>query len=150
MPLLAKDIMWANPPMIPPSATLKDAAEKMTKVNAGVLPVGRDGKVEGVITDRDIVIRAVSKGKDPGQEKVSGCMTTSLYFCKEKDSIQKAADLMKQKKISRLVVTDDQNKFSGILSFGHIFRNDANAEEAADIIIRVASRNNKNKKAAAA
>ena len=140
MPLLARDLMWAAPPMIPADTTLKNAAEKMIELNAGVLPVGIDGKVEGIITDRDIVIRAVSKGKDPGLEKVSNCMTQELYICKEDDTLRTAADLMKKKGVSRLVVLNNQNKLSGILSFGHIFRNDADAEEATEIVTRVANR----------
>lgn len=140
--------MWFKPPMITPDATLQAAARKMTEVNADVLPVGRDGKVKGVITDRDIVTRAVSEGISLTQAKVLDFMTSNIYSCKETDTIHAAADTMKKKKASRLAVMDDQNKFCGILSFGHIFRDDANAEEAADIITRVASRSQKEKKAA--
>jgi CBS domain-containing protein len=148
MTLLAKDLMWSTPPMIPPDATLKDAAEKMTEVNAGVLPVGTNGRVEGIITDRDIVVRAVSKGIDPASEKVAKVMTRGIYSCRESDTIAHAANLMKNNKVSRLAVINEQNSLSGILSFGHIFRNDASAEEATDIITRVIGRNNKNKKVA--
>jgi CBS domain-containing protein len=105
--------------------------------------VGRAGKIEGIITDRDIVVRAVSKGKNPAEEKVSGYMTSDLHSCKESSTIHEAAEVMKKKKISRLVVVNDKNEFSGILSFGHIFRDDANAEEAADIVTRVSARNGK-------
>lgn len=150
MTLLAKDLMWSKPPIIPPDTTLQAVARKMTEVNAGVLPVGREGKVEGIITDRDIVTRAVSEGKAPAQAKASDFMTSNIYSCKETDTIRSAAETMKRKKVSRLAVMNDQNKFCGILSFGHIFRDEANAEEAADIITRVASRNQKEKKAAVA
>ena len=128
MPLLAKDLMWSKPPIVSPDTTLLEAASKMTKVNAGVLPVGRDGEVEGIITDRDIVTRAVSEGKVPAQARVSDFMTSNIYSCKETDTIKAAAEIMKKKKVSRLAVMNGQNKFSGILSFGHIFRDDANAE----------------------
>ena len=150
MTLLAKDLMWSKPPVISPDTSLQDAARKMTEVNAGVLPVGRNDKIEGIITDRDIVTRAVSEGKAPVQSTVSDFMTPNVHFCKESDTIHAAADIMKRKKVSRLAVMNDQDKFCGILSFGHIFRDDANAEEAADIIARVASRNQKEKKAAVA
>lgn len=147
MTLLAKDVMWSTPPMISPDTTLQDAAKKMTETNAGVLPVGSGGKVEGIITDRDIVVRAISQGKD-SSEKVVKFMTRNIHSCKESDSISDAANLMKKNKVSRLAVMNSNNELSGILSFGHIFRNDANAEEAADVITRAASRNNKPKRLA--
>jgi len=142
MPLLTKELMWTMPPVISPDATLRDAARKMIEVDAGVLPVGSDGKIEGIITDRDIVVRAVSKGKEPEREIVSDFMTPEIHTCKENDSIGEAAKLMKEKNVSRLVVVNDQNNFSGILSFGHILRDDANAEEATDMVTKVAQRKN--------
>ncbi|MBI3441138.1 MAG: CBS domain-containing protein, partial [Proteobacteria bacterium] len=81
MLLLARDLMWSTPTMISPGITLKDAAKQMAAANAGVLPVGRAGKVEGIITDRDIVVRAVSKGKNPEQEKVFNFMTSNIHSC---------------------------------------------------------------------
>ncbi|QQG37450.1 MAG: CBS domain-containing protein [Micavibrio aeruginosavorus] len=129
--------MVKNPALIGPEATLKDAAAKMESVDCGVLPVGTKGKITGIITDRDIVIRAISKGKDPAKENVANHMTAKAFFCKETDTIKEAASLMKKNKISRLVVKDNSGDVSGILSFGCILREDASAEEVADIITRV-------------
>ena len=78
MSVLVKDLMWSEPPMVSPDATLKEAAAKMTEVDCGVLPVGTGSKVEGIITDRDIVVRAISKGKDPSRERASDFMTLHL------------------------------------------------------------------------
>jgi len=142
--LLAKDMMWSAPPILSPNTTLQQAAQVMMDTNAGVLPVGIDGKVEGIITDRDIVVRAISIGKDPANEKIADFMTTEIYSCKEDDSISDAAALMKKKKITRLAVMNGDDKFAGILSFGHIFRTDANAEESADAITRAAVHHQKN------
>jgi len=150
MTLLAKDLMWSKPPLISPDMTLQAAAKKMTETDAGVLPVGKDGKIEGIITDRDIVVRAVSEGKISEKAKVSDFMSSHVYSCKETDTIKSAAETMKKKKVSRLAVMNGENRFTGILSFGHIFRDDANAEEATDIITRVTNRNLREKKTAAA
>jgi len=144
MTVLAKDVMWSAPPIISPNTTLQQAAQMMMETNAGVLPVGIDGKVEGIITDRDIVVRAISQGKDPASEKVAEFMTTDLCSCREDDSIDDAASIMKHKKITRIAVMNDADEFAGILSFGHIFRTDANAEEAADAIMRAAVHHQKN------
>lgn len=140
--LLVKDLMWSEPAVIAPDATLREAAAKMEEVDCGVLPVGTDSRIEGIITDRDIVIRAISKGKDPATEKVSSYMTAMVHSCKETDTIRDAAHVMKRNKVGRLAVMSPSNKLTGILSFGHILRNDAGAEEVADIITRVAGKNN--------
>lgn len=140
--LVVRDLMWSKPEMVSPSATLKEAAARMEEKGCGVLPVGDDSKVEGIITDRDIVIRAISKGKDPSREQVAAYMTPHVHFCKESDSIREAAEMMKQHNIGRLAVMGADNKLSGILSFGHILRNDAEAEEVADVVTRVAGRSN--------
>jgi CBS domain-containing protein len=140
--LLVKDLMWSEPKVVSPDTTLKDAAAMMEEADCGVLPVGADSKIEGIITDRDIVVRAISKGKDPAKETVSSYMTSEVVTCKETDTIRNAAELMKKNNIGRLAVMDPSNKLSGVLSFGHILRNDAGAEEVADIVTRVATRTN--------
>jgi CBS domain-containing protein len=129
-----KDLMWKDPFMISPDATVKDAAVRMADIGSGILPVGLSGKVEGVITDRDIVVRAVSEGKDVATISVRECMTPFVHSCSENDTLHYAADIMKRHKISRLVITDAQGKLTGILSAGHIVRNDASAENLAEIM----------------
>lgn len=136
--LTVKDIMWSDGMItISPETTLKEAAAKMLEVDAGVLPVVTDGRLEGIITDRDIVIRAVCTNKTPDQEKVAFCMTTDILTCREEDDILTAAKIMKENEIGRLAVLDADGKLTGILSFGHIFRNDVSAEDAADLVMRV-------------
>lgn len=147
MNLTVKDLMVKNPVFADPYDTLEDAAVEMTNVNCGVLPVGNKNNVRGIITDRDIVIRAVAKGKDPAKEKVRDYMTAKAHFCNESDTIQAAADIMKKNKISRLMVKNSDGKVSGILSFGCILRENANANEIADVVIHAIGRD-KEKKAA--
>lgn len=142
--VLAKDMMWSAPPIISPDTTLQEAAEMMAETNAGVLPVGVEGNLQGIITDRDIVVRAVSLGKDPASTAVSSFMTTNLCSCKESDSISEAAAIMKENNLTRLAVMNDQDSFTGILSFGHIFRTDANAKEAAEAITQASAHHQKN------
>lgn len=131
-----KDIMTPNPTLISKDTTIKEAASKMEKINCGILPVGEKGDIEGIITDRDIVIRAVSKGKDTSNEQVGSCMTSRVFFCNENDTLQEAADKMHKNQVSRLVVKDASDKVSGILSFGCILRKEATSEEIADVVAR--------------
>ena len=64
-----KDVMTVNPVLIDPNSTLQEAAELMKFIECGMLPVGTKNELEGVITDRDIVIRAIATGKNPAESK---------------------------------------------------------------------------------
>ncbi len=143
--MTVKDLMMQDPVFADPDDTLEDAAVDMKDANCGILPVGDRNNVKGMITDRDIIIRAIAKGKDPAKEKVRDYMTAKSYFCNETDTIKEAADIMKKNKISRLIVKNDDGKISGILSFGCILRENANADEIADVVVCAADRYNKKK-----
>lgn len=129
-----KDIMTANPVIIAPGTTLLEAAKKMKEIECGILPVGTNDKIVGMITDRDIVIRALAEEKDPAKEKVENHMTETAYACNEEDFLEDAADKMRTHKVSRLVVKNKQGQVTGILSFGGILRKHASSEEIANII----------------
>lgn len=129
-----KELMTPHPLLISPGATLEQAAKKMETINCGALPVGTENKLSGMITDRDIVIRALAHGKNPATEKVSSCMTKDVYACNENDSLEDAAATMHKYKVSRLVVKDKEGKVTGILSFGGLLRNEADPKEIADVI----------------
>ncbi|MBI3440214.1 MAG: CBS domain-containing protein [Proteobacteria bacterium] len=126
--------MTPHPELISPTATLQQAAKKMESVNCGALPVGTENKLKGIITDRDIVIRALAQGRNPATEKVSGYMTEQVYACNENDTLEDASEKMHQHKVSRLVVRNHTGKVTGILSFGGILRNDASSKEIAGVV----------------
>jgi CBS domain-containing protein len=129
-----KELMTPSPVIISPSATLQQAAKKMGEVGCGVLPVGTKDKLSGIITDRDIVIRAIASGKDPAHEKVSDYMTKEVHACNEIDTLEDAAEKMHRHKVSRLIVSDKEGKTTGILSFGCILRTDATPHELASVV----------------
>lgn len=126
--------MTKDPVIIPPDASLKQAAARMRDVDCGVLPVGRKDRLIGIITDRDIVVRAIAEGRDPAKEKVEDYMTDEVYACNEDDSLEQAADKMREHNVSRLIVEDRAGNTAGILSFGCILRKDTNAEEVANVV----------------
>lgn len=129
-----KELMTEDPVFVSMDDTLQKAAEKMEKNDCGFLPVGTKDNVEGVITDRDIVTRAIAKGKDPSKEKVKDYKTDLAYACNENDYLEDAADKMHDHKVSRLLVRNGQGKVVGILSFGGILRKNADADEVANVV----------------
>lgn len=129
-----KDIMKANPVIITSEQTLQEAAKKMEMLGCGILPVMTNNVLEGIITDRDIVMRAVAMGMDVTRARVGECMTTELHFCNEDDSLEDAAGFMRQHNVSRLLVKDRNGEMRGVLSFGAILRKDSKMQELHRII----------------
>lgn len=135
-----KVVMTHNPSVIAPDSSLKRAAQKMEAIDCGILPVGTEGKLEGIITDRDIVLRAVARGKNVNTEKVRDYMTPEIYYCKEDDALEQAAELMHRHHVNRLLVQDESGNLSGIISFGCILRKDNDTVEVCDIVERAVGR----------
>ena len=129
-----RELMKSGLALISPDATLHEAARRMQEVNCGFLPVGSNDRPEGIITDRDIVVRAVSQGKNPVQEKVRNYMTTRIFGCREDDTLEEAAKIMNQNNVSRLIVKNSSGKTTGVLSFGRIIREDSNQEELGRVV----------------
>jgi CBS domain-containing protein len=106
---------------IGPDATIQEAAQKMRDLGVGPLPVcGENDRLIGMITDRDITIRAVAEGEDPCSACVRDVMTPDIVCCFEDQDIEEAAQMMEQKQIRRLVVLNRDKRLVGILSLGDL------------------------------
>jgi len=92
----------------------------MKSLNIGVLPVKEANKIIGVLTDRDIVIRALAEGKDTESITVKDVMSSEIARCSSGDSVEVAMNIMKEKKVRRLMVLDADNSPVGIISLGDI------------------------------
>jgi len=131
-----KELMTANPVIVSADTTLKEAAQKMEDIDCGVLPVGIRDKLEGMITDRDIVIRAIARGKDVNTEKVRDYMTPEVFYCNAEDTLGNVAEQMRRHQVSRLVVKGADGKPVGIITFGCMLRKDADIQELHEIVDR--------------
>ena len=129
-----KDLMNPHPIFIDETTTLREAAQKMRALDCGILPVGRESDIKGIITDRDIIIRAIYKDVNASNELVTDYMTTTIHYCNEDDSVEEAADEMRKHNISRLLVKNGAGVPSGILSFGCILRNGRSLGEIGKVI----------------
>lgn len=113
------EVMTAQVVTATPRSTVREVAQTMAKIESGAVPVVDDGKVVGLITDRDIVIRVVAEGGNL-DSPVAEVMSAGIETCREDDNVADAAGKMGAKQIRRLVVLDDQGKLAGILSLGDI------------------------------
>jgi CBS domain-containing protein len=100
--------------------TLQRAAEKMKQLDVGSLPVCDDGQLVGMITDRDITIRAVAKGSDPAAATVSEVMTPEVLWCFENEEVEEAARIMQEHQVRRILVLNEAKELVGITSLGEL------------------------------
>ena len=117
--LRAADIMTENPECVTPDVSLADAARKMRDMDVGIIPVVEsDGnrRLRGVITDRDIAIRAVADGRDGASTRVSDVMTTEVETCNKNDPIQNVLRLMEREQVRRVPITDREGRLVGIVA----------------------------------
>ena len=110
------EVMNRDVATISADANIVEAATMMRARNIGFLPVIEDGKVVGVLTDRDIVIRSIYEDQTPVSTKVSEVMTSTSIWCYEEDVLTDAAKLLADHHIRRLVVFDRDKNVVGLLS----------------------------------
>jgi CBS domain-containing protein len=115
-----REIMTRDPVVTPPDTMLKEAAKVMRDLDAGVLPVGEDDRLLGILTDRDITIRATAEGKDPNSTPVREVMSSEIVACFEDDEEHAAAAKMQEHQLRRLVVLDRDERLVGIVSMGDL------------------------------
>jgi CBS domain-containing protein len=115
-----KDIMTRDPVVLPPDVPLKEAAQRMREIDSGVMPVGEDDQLLGMLTDRDITVRATAEGKDPNDTPVREVMTPEVVYCFEDDDVEAAAKRMEEHQIRRLIVLNRDKRLVGIVALGDI------------------------------
>jgi len=114
------DVMTSGLHTIGPRDSLRLAAEVMKNLNVGSLPVCNGERLVGVITDRDIAVRAVASALDAASTPVAEIMTVAPKYCFDTDPIEQASAVMQQLQIRRLPVIDSDNKLVGIVTLGDI------------------------------
>jgi len=103
-----------------PDATLQEAAGRMKALDVGALPVCDNDRLVGMVTDRDITVRAVAGACDPRGTCVREAMTPDVVYCFENQDVQEAARLMEEKQIRRLPVLNRDKRLVGIVSLGDL------------------------------
>ena len=115
-----KEIMTADVEVIRPDSSIADAAKKMRSLDVGSLPVCDGERLLGMVTDRDITIRATADGRDPNNTLVRDCMSPEIVYCFEDQSAEEAERLMQEKQIRRLPVLSREKQLAGIIALGDL------------------------------
>jgi len=116
------ELMTQQVETVSPDATLQDAAKLMARIDAGVLPIVENGRLAGIVTDRDIAVRGVGKGKDPASTPVRDIMSAEVKFTNEDDDIDDVAETMADLQVRRLPVVNRDKNVVGIVSLADIAR----------------------------
>ena len=115
-----RELMTPNVKIASPDDTLQHAAELMIDIDAGALPVGEGDRLVGMLTDRDITVRAVAKGKAPGQTKVREVMSPNIKYVYDDESLEDVARNMGDLQVRRLPVLNREKRLVGIVSLGDL------------------------------
>lgn len=126
--IMSTDVSWVDP-----SAKLTDIAKMMKDKDVGSIPVVQNNTVKGIITDRDIVIRVISEGKDINQITAGQVMSADPVVIEQSEDIDKAADIMFDYQIKRLPVVKN-DKLVGIISLGDLAVESIHVDEAGEAL----------------
>ncbi|MCA9189035.1 MAG: CBS domain-containing protein [Planctomycetales bacterium] len=122
---------------IGPDSTLAEAARLMADHDIGILPVVTSKEPLGMLTDRDIVVRAVGEGRDPSQTQVRDVMTLGVATVADYQNAEDAARLMSEQQVRRVLVVDRDNCCVGIVSLGDLAVRMENEEVSADALEKI-------------
>ena len=131
-----EEIMTSPVETVAPDTSLAEVAKKMLALEIGLLPVSKGQKIIGIVTDRDITIRAVAKGLDPERTEVQEVMTRDVFSCPASSDVTEACNLMEQKQVRRLLVIDAANAPIGIVSLADIALH-LRREQSGEVLKRV-------------
>ena len=129
-----KDLMTHDVEVVRPDTPLREAAEKMRSLNVGVMPVCDGRKLLGMLTDRDITVRATALGRDPNSTTVGDTMTPDVAYCYEDQDVREAAELMQQLQVRRIPIVNRQKELVGIVSLGDLAVDHSNDTLSSSVI----------------
>jgi CBS domain-containing protein len=134
-----KDAMHKGVEWVTPETPLREVAQRMQRHDIGAIPVGENDKLVGMITDRDIVCKGLTKDRfDFQHAKARDVMSKGIHTCRAEDELEAAVHHMKDLKVRRLPVIDREKRLVGILSLGDISHS-APRDVVADCVKHVAA-----------
>ena len=115
-----RDVMTREVETVKSDTSIREAAELMRDRDIGVLPVVDDGKVSGMLTDRDIVIRSTAAGSNPNDAKAGDAASADIAWCYDDDEVKEVVEKMSEHKVRRLPVMNRSDELVGIVSIGDV------------------------------
>ena len=114
------EVMTRGVEAVPIGAPVVEAARLMRDSDIGLVPVRSESRIVGMLTDRDITVRATASGLDPRKTRVEDVMTPLVASCLESDDVERAAEIMQLAQLRRLLVLFPNGEVAGIVSLGDL------------------------------
>lgn len=137
--ITVRDVMTKEIDVVDSDASLSEAAEKMLRLDVGFLPVRSGDSIIGLITDRDITIRASAHGLSPTETSVSVAMTSNYVYCFDHQDLVEAAKIMEASEVRRLPVFDREMRFVGVMSLADLAAKAGDEKLAEEVLNLVAA-----------
>lgn len=138
--MLVREVMSKNVKTVSPDQTLIDVAKQMRDGDFGVMPVCEGDKIVGMLTDRDIVVRAAADGADLSKTKVRDAMTDEVLTCMEDDDVNSVSQLMSDRQVRRIAVLGKNKRLLGILSIGDLAEKNESLDEAGLALSKISEK----------
>ena len=133
-----REIMTRNVKTVTRSATLQEVAGLMREGDMGSIPVVEDGKLVGIVTDRDIVVRAVAEGRD-ASTPIGDVMTAEVFSARENDFVFEAIRLMGDRQVRRVPIVNDAGELAGIIAMADVALETEDEREIAETLEEISS-----------
>jgi CBS domain-containing protein len=114
------EVMSRGVEPVPPSASVQEAATQMAEYDVGAVLVGTKETLEGILTDRDIILRLVVDGRNPAEVPVRDIMSPTLFTCREDDTLEAAFAQMRERQIRRMPVLDAAGRPVGVVTLSDL------------------------------
>jgi CBS domain-containing protein len=115
-----KDAMHKGVTWVEPQTPVQEVASKMRNEDVGALPVGKNDRLVGMVTDRDIVCRGLANGSEFAKLTAADVMSKGIVYCRTEDDLEEALHTMEKHRIRRLPVLNEKKRMVGMLSLGDI------------------------------
>lgn len=127
-----RELMTSNPTTCEPSSTVVECAKVMAREDVGPIPIVEGGRLKGIVTDRDLVVRVIAEGRDPGSTTVGEIASGDLVTVEPDTSLDKALKLMSKNQVRRLPVVED-GRLVGIIAQADVARA-ADEERTGEVV----------------
>ncbi|HEY8280299.1 MAG TPA: CBS domain-containing protein [Bdellovibrionota bacterium] len=134
---ILRDVMTQNAQCLDPESSLRAVAAKMKEIDCGAVPICHNDRLVGMVTDRDMVTKALAEGRDPNSTRARDVMTSPIVYCFEDQDIGEAARVMEVRQIRRLVVLNKDKRLVGIVSLGDLSLRGGSEELPSEVLEKV-------------
>lgn len=132
-----REVMSQDVELVNPETSLREAARKMKEGDFGAIPVSENDRLVGMITDRDIAIRAVAEGKDPESTTVRETMSDRILYCFEDQSAEEVEEMMGEAQVRRFPVLNRDKRLVGIVALGDLAKSVRSPQQTGETLEEV-------------